>query len=185
MPEETLLCVGVIVGAHGVKGSVRIRSFTDDPLDVASYGPVTDAKGEKRFRLKVQGQAKETVVVAHIKGIDDRNQAEAMKGMKLYVPRSVLPSLEDEDEFYYADLIGCAVEHVDGTPLGVVKGVFDFGAGDVVEIVRPAGPALVLPFTKAVVPVVDLAAKKLLVDPPPETEAGSPQGQKDDGEDGE
>jgi 16S rRNA processing protein RimM len=180
------VCVGVILGAHGLKGAVRIKSFTERAVDVAAYGPVEDEAGLRSYRLRPVGETK-GAVTAQIEGVSDREAAEAMKGVKLYVARSKLPAPEAE-EFYYSDLIGLAAALADGTPLGTVKGVFDFGGGDVIEITGPKG-AIMLPFTKAVVPVVDIAGGRLTVEPPIEIEAGpeeeSANGEEDGGNDGE
>lgn len=163
------VCVGVVVGAHGVRGSLRVKPFTEDPAAVAAYGSVEDEAGERRFRLKVTGLAKGVVTVtAH--GVADRDAAEALKGTRLYVARSRLPAPE-EDEFYYSDLVGLAAELADGTALGTVKGVFDFGAGDVIELALADGRTEMLPFTRVVVPVVDVAAGRLVVVPPAVVEA--------------
>lgn len=175
------VCVGVILGAHGLKGAVRIKSFTERAADVAAYGAVEDEAGRRRFRLRLVGEAK-GAVMAQIEGVGERDAAEALKGLKLYVARSTLPALEEE-EFYYSDLVGLAAERTDGTAMGKVKGVYDFGGGDIIEIVGPGG-AVMLPFTKAVVPVVDVAAGRLVVEPPIETEAGSGDMPEDVEEDG-
>jgi 16S rRNA processing protein RimM len=159
------VCVGVVTGAHGVRGAVRVKSFTADPAAVARYGPLEDESGERQFALRLIGSAK-GVLVAKLAGIADRDQAEALRGLRLYLPRAALPPA-GEDEYYHADLIGLAAALVDGTPLGQVRAVHDFGAGDTLEIVRPQGPPVVVPFTRAVVPLVDLAAGRLVVDPPP------------------
>jgi 16S rRNA processing protein RimM len=175
------VCVGVILGAHGLKGAVRIKSFTERAADVAAYGAVEDEAGLRRFRLRLVGEAK-GAVMAQIEGIGERDAAEALKGLKLYVAKVNLPPA-GEEEFYYSDLVGLTVALADGTPMGKVKGVFDFGGGDVIEIVGPNG-AVMLPFTKAVVPVVDIAGGHLVVDPPIEVEAG-PEDMPEDGlEDG-
>jgi 16S rRNA processing protein RimM len=161
------VCVGVVTGAHGVRGAVRIKSFTAEPSDVGCYGPVEDENGERRFRLRVIGSAK-GVLIARATGVSDRNAAEALQGLRLYLPRAALPP-PAEDEYYHADLIGLAVELADGTAIGHVRAVHDFGAGaDTLDIERPAGhlPAMV-PFTRAVVPVVDLAGGRLVINPPP------------------
>lgn len=179
--SDPQVCVGVIVGAHGVRGAVRIRAFTENPKDVAAYGPVGDGKG-RSFRLKVQGQAKESVVIAVVDGVTDRNQAEALKGMKLHVARDALPALQDEDEFYHTDLIGLVVETGSGERLGTVRAIHDFGAGDVLELVDPVGRGRFLPFTKAVVPVVDVRGGRLIADPPAETEAKPDGTEEDDGD---
>ncbi len=163
---SNLLCVGVIVGAHGVRGAIRIKSFTAQPADLAAYGPVEDDQG-RRFRLTLLGEAK-GVVLAKLAGVADRDAAEALKGVKLWVDRSALPK-PDEDEFYYSDLVGLAAERTDGSPMGRVKGVFDFGGGDIIEICGPEG-AVMLPFTRAVVPVVDIAGGRLVIDPPAEVD---------------
>ncbi len=171
------VCVGAIVGAHGVRGAVRVKPFTEDPAGIAAYGPVEDEAGERRFRLKVLGVAK-GVVNAAIQGVADRNAAEALKGTRLYVPRDALPA-PAEDEFYYADLIGLRAELADGTVFGRVRGVFDFGAGDVLDVALPDGRVEMLPFTKAVVPVVDVAGGRVVV-APPETIEARPEDERDE-----
>jgi len=162
---EKRVCVGAIAGAHGVQGAVRIKSFTADPTDVARYGPLEDEAGERRFSLRLAGSAK-GVVIARLKGVADRNQAEALRGLRLYLPRAALPPPGDE-EYYHADLIGLEAALADGTLIGRVRAVHDFGAGDTLEIERPAGQPAMVPFTRAIVPVVDLGAGRLVLDPPP------------------
>ena len=152
--------VGVITGAKGIKGEVRIKSFTDVPEDVAAYGPVFDATGERRFDLKVLGIQK-GLVLARIKGVADRNGAEALKRTELYVERAQLPPAE-EDEFYNSDLAGLAAVTVTGEDLGRVVGIFDFGAGPVLELTG----GVMVPFTKAAVPTIDIAAGSVTIDPP-------------------
>jgi 16S rRNA processing protein RimM len=177
------LCVGVILGAHGLKGAVRVKSFTANAVDVAAYGIVEDEAGRRRFRLLALGEAK-GVVTARIDGIVDRTGADALKGVKLFVARDVLPAT-GEDEFYASDLVGLSAEGTDGSELGKVKGVFDFGGGDVIEIQGPGGSVMV-PFTKAAVPVVDIAGGRLVVDPPvlvdmgPEGAEQEPDEEKED-----
>ena len=162
---EKRVCVGAVAGAHGVRGAVKIKSFTATPEDVAGYGPLEDESGERRFSLRLVGTGK-GVVIGHLSGIADRNQAEAARGLRLYLPRAALPPTE-EDEYYHADLIGLAAVLTDGTPVGAVRAVHDFGAGDTLEIARTEGPPVMVPFTRAIVPSVDLAAGRLVVDPPP------------------
>ena len=159
------VCVGAVAGAHGVLGAVKIKSFTATPEDVAGYGPLEDESGERRFSLRLVGTGK-GVVIGHLSGIVDRNQAEAARGLRLYLPRAALPPTE-EDEYYHADLIGLAAVLTDGTPVGAVRAVHDFGAGDTLEIARTEGPPVMVPFTRAIVPSVELAAGRLVVDPPP------------------
>jgi 16S rRNA processing protein RimM len=165
---EPKICIGVVVGAQGIKGAVRIKPFTDRPEAVAAYGPVTDEQGVRRFEVRIVGQAR-GVVTAQLSGVTDRNAAEALKGLRLYVPRAALPEPEEE-EFYHADLIGIAAELADGTPLGRVAAVLDHGAGTYLEIVAEGGRPLIVPFTRVAVPVVDLAGGRLVIDPPAEVE---------------
>ena len=162
------MLVGVVAGAHGVRGAVRIRSFTERPADLAAYGPLTDEGGRRRIALTVAGPAPGAKggLIARIAGVEDRTAAAALRGLRLYVPRAALPA-PAPDEYYCADLIGLAVELPDGSPFGRVAAVDNFGAGDVMEIVRPAAGALSVPFTKAVVPVVDPAGGRIVLDPPP------------------
>ncbi len=159
----TRVCVGAIVGAHGIRGEVRIKSFTDQPADLGRYGPVEDEAASRTFRVKVQGLAK-GLVIARLDGVESRDAAEALRGRRLYVARSRLPAV-DEDEFLTVDLVGLAVEAPDGTQLGAVKAVYDFGAGELIEIAGAAGTFMV-PFTKAAVPVVHIAGGKMVVVPP-------------------
>jgi 16S rRNA processing protein RimM len=163
--RDRRVCVGVVTGAHGVRGAVRLKSFTAEPEAIAAYGPLEDECGERRFALRLIGSAKGVLIVA-IAGIEDRDRAEALRGLRLYLPRAALPPPEEE-EYYHADLIGLAAALSDGTTLGTVRAVHDFGAGDTLEIARPKGQPVMVPFTRAVVPVVDLEAGRLVIDPPP------------------
>jgi 16S rRNA processing protein RimM len=160
------VCLGVVGAPHGVSGAVRIKSFTDEPKAVASYGTLEDESGAQRFTLRVTGSAKgEGMVIATLSGIADRDRAEALRGLRLYAPRAALPPIAG-DEFYHADLVGLVAELGDGTKLGTVIAAHDFGAGDVLEIARDAGQPVLVPFTRAAVPVVDLAARRVVIDPP-------------------
>jgi 16S rRNA processing protein RimM len=161
-----LVCVGRVVGARGIKGEVRIQSFTDRPRDVAAYGPVRDETGRRAFGLTVVGAAKGEVV-ARILGIADRAAAEALKGMHLYVPRAALPPA-GEGEYYHADLIGLAAELVDGRALGMVTAVHDYGAGASLEVSvsRQGAEPVLVPLTSRTVPVIDVAGGRLTIDPP-------------------
>ena len=161
----TRICLGVITGAHGVRGLVRIKSFTAAPGDIAAYGPLDDEAGTRRFEVAVKGEAKGAVPAA-LAGVEDRNAAEALKGTRLYVDRAALPPPQDEEEYYHADLIGLRAEDATGRNLGRVVAVHNFGAGDLLEIERPDGTELLLPFTKAAVPSVEIAAGRLTVEPP-------------------
>jgi 16S rRNA processing protein RimM len=159
------VCVGVVTGAHGVTGAVRVKSFTAQPEDIAAYGPLADESGRQSFALRVVGAAK-GVLIARLSGVADRNRAEELRGLRLYLPRSALPPPEAE-EYYHADLIGLDAVLRDGTPLGRVRAVHDFGAGDTIEIERPGAPPAMVPFTRAVVPMVDLEAGRLVIEPVP------------------
>ena len=165
MTSVQRVCVGVVTGAHGVRGAVRLKSFTAEPGDVARYGPLEDENGERRFKLRLVGSAK-GVLIARLAGVEDRDRAEALRGLRLYLPRDALPP-PGEEEYYHADLIGLEAALIDGSPLGRVRAVHDFGAGDTLEIDRAAGPPVMVPFTRAIVPVVDVASGRLVIDPPP------------------
>jgi 16S rRNA processing protein RimM len=168
------ILIGVIVGAHGVRGEVKIKSFTAAARDVAAYGPVTDEAGSRKLKIKVIGEAKGTVV-ARLDGIADRNAAEALKGLRLYVARAALPDT-GEDEFYCADLIGLPVQRGDGSAYGRIKNVEDFGAGDVVEIALETGGTEFQPLTRRIFPLLDPKGGRAVIEPPglvdaqPETE---------------
>ncbi len=166
MPErDKLICIGAIGAAHGVRGLVKLRSFTDEPEDICAYGPLYGADGE-RFDISLTGRSG-AALVARIEGIADREAAMALKGTRLHVDRASLPETEDDDEFYHFDLIGLAAVDRDGTAIGTVSNISDFGAGDVVEITRGAGLAtLVLPFNHACVPEVDIPGGRIVVEVP-------------------
>lgn len=160
LPDPDLVCVGAIAGAFGVRGEARIKSFCADPAAIADYSPLTTEDG-RSFTLRITRDIKEAFA-GRLSGIETREQAEALRGTRLYAPRDRLPPLEDE-EFYHADLIGLEVVDTGGAVLGRVRAVHDFGAGDVIEV---AGPKeLMLPFTRAAVPTVDIAAGRLVADP--------------------
>jgi 16S rRNA processing protein RimM len=163
-PSAKRLCVGIVTGPHGIRGAVRVKSFTADPADLAAYGPVSDETGSRRFGLRVVGTLK-GVVLVEFDGVADRNAAEALKGLRLYVDRGQLPP-PDEDEFYHADLIGLSARLQDGTTLGTITGLYDFGAGESVEITGAKGETVLVPFTKAAVPAIDLGAGTLTIVPP-------------------
>jgi 16S rRNA processing protein RimM len=158
--------MGVVGAPHGVRGAVRIKSFTDEPNAIADYGALEDESGAKHFTLRVIGTAKgDGMVIAALSGVADRDQAEALRGLRLYAPRAALPPTE-EDEFYHADLVGLAAMLDSGDPLGHVVAVHDFGAGDMLEIARAKGQPVLVPFTRAAVPVVDIAGGRVVVAPP-------------------
>ena len=135
--DRARVCVGAIAGAQGIHGAVRIKPFTDRPEDVAAYGPVSDEAGGRRFVIDVR-EVRGGMVVAALDGVDDRNAAEALKGLRLYVARDALPA-PDEDEYYHADLLGLAAGLADGTQVGTVRAILPAGATEVLEIARGPG----------------------------------------------
>jgi 16S rRNA processing protein RimM len=164
--SEQRVCMGVVGAPHGVRGAVRIKSFTDAPEAIANYGALEDESGERRFTLRVIGAAKgDGMLIAQLSGVADRARAEALRGLRLYAPRAALPATA-EDEFYHADLVGLAATLEDGSALGTVIAVHDFGAGDMIEIARGHGQPVLVPFTRAAVPVIDIASGKLVIAPP-------------------
>ena len=159
------ICVGAIAGAFGVKGEVRLKSFTSIPEDIAQYAPLETEDGAMEFDVIVERVIKNGLAV-RLSGISTEEQADALRGVRLFVPRDRLPALPD-DEFYHADLIGLPVFDTGGTQLGRVKAVHDHGAGDLLEIHGPGLKSTVLlPFTREVVPTVDLEAGRIVADPP-------------------
>ena len=172
-----MVCIGAVAGAHGVRGNVRIKPFTDAPEDVAAYGPVADAEGARAFDLTLVGGSGATVI-ARLSGIEDRDAAEALKGFRLYVPRERLPA-PDAEEFYHADLIGLRVVDSEGRDAGTVHALHDFGAGDLIEIRRPSCRLVLLPFTRTVVPHIDLVAGEATVDAAHLAEAEAPPAAED------
>jgi 16S rRNA processing protein RimM len=167
------VCVAAIAGAWGVRGEARVKAFTADPRAFASYGPLETEDGARRFEARIV-RAVSGGFAARLSGVTTREAAEALRGQRLYVARDRLPSLPD-DEFYHADLIGLAVIDAGGAPLGRVRAVQNFGAGDILEIAGGPRP-LLLPFTRAVVPTVDLAAGRIVADPPAEVGEPEPAG---------
>ncbi len=157
--------VAAIGAPHGVRGEVRLRSFTADPMAVMAYGTL-EAEDGRSFRLESARPSGKDVLVVRFAGIADRDAAERLRGIQLFVPRARLPAIEEPETFYHADLIGLLVVGPDGAALGTVAAIQNFGAGDLVEIRPPQGPTMLLPFTEEVVPVVDVAGGKLVVNPP-------------------
>ena len=163
--DRDWVCVAQVASAHGLRGLLKLRCFTERPEDVAAYGPVFDQSG-RRLELEVIGPAPGGVL-ARGQGIGDRNAAEALRGAELFVPRSALPELAP-DEFYYSDLEGMEALRPDGSHFGMVDGVANFGAGDLIEVVADDGQRISLPFTREIVPSIDLERRRLVVQPPDE-----------------
>jgi len=160
------VCLGRAIGARGLHGEVRIRTFTQDPLSISGYGVLEDEAGARRFEITKVREAKDGVVV-QMKGVTTREGAEALKGTEFYVDRDKLPEVEDEGEYYFADLIGLVAVNGEGAALGQVISVQNFGAGDLLEV-RPAtgGMSILVPFTEEIVPDIDLESGWLLMLPP-------------------
>jgi 16S rRNA processing protein RimM len=168
LTDRTKICVAKIGAAHGVRGEVKLWPFTDDPLAVMRYGPLSTRDGARQFEV-VRAREDKGFLVASLKGIASREDAERLNGLELFVPRERLPATDD-DEYYHADLIGLEAVTAADERLGRVVAIHNFGAGDIVEIAPPTGPTLLLPFTNAVVPTVDIAGGRIIVVPPAEIE---------------
>ena len=169
--DKARVLVGVFGAPHGVRGQIRLKSYTGVPEAIGGYGPLGDVAGTRRFVLTALRLLKDDMFVATLAGVDQREGAVALNGIELFVARAALPVAED-DEFYHADLIGLRAEARDGALLGTVRNVLNFGAGDILEIAPAAGgDMLVLPFTRAVVPLIDVAGGRVVVAAPVEVEA--------------
>ena len=166
------ICVARIGAAHGVRGAVKLWTFTRDPLAVKLYGPLSTRDGGREFEVTVAREAKGHLV-ATLKGVTTRQQAERLNGIELYVSREKLPPTE-ENEYYHADLVGLAAVTTAGQPLGSVVAIHNFGAGDIIEIAPPRGASMLLPFSNAVVPTVDLAGGRVVIELPGEIEGEGP-----------
>ncbi|MBJ3763415.1 ribosome maturation factor RimM [Maribius pontilimi] len=159
------VCVGAIAGAFGVRGEVRLKSFCADPEAIADYGPLATEDGARSFDITLDRPVKNGFA-ARLSGVTSKDAAEALKGTRLYVPRDRLPAPED-DEYYHADLINLDVVDTGGTPIGRVKSVLNHGAADLLEIaLKGRSDTVLLPFTQAAVPTVDLGAGRIVADPP-------------------
>ena len=168
------ICVARIGAAHGVRGAVRLWTFTEDPLAVKRYGPLTTKDGKRQFEVATAREAKGHLV-ATLKGIATRDEAERLNGVELYIAREKLPDTDD-DEYYHADLIGLAAVNAADEPIGRVIAIHNFGAGDIIEIAPPHGATILLPFTNAVVPTVDLGGGRVVIVLPQEVDGDDPTG---------
>lgn len=164
------ICVARIGAAHGVRGEVKLWSFTEDPAAVAHYGPLETQDGSRCFEIEALRAAKDHFV-ARIAGVNDRDAAEKLRNIELYIPRARLPKIEEADTFYHADLVGLDAITPDGARVGTVHALHNFGAGDIIEIAPvEGGDPLMLPFNETTVPKIDVAARQVVVVPPVETE---------------
>ena len=163
MQDRSQICLGAIVGVHGIKGEVKVKSFTEHDRDIDKYGILNDGKG-RSLEIKVVGHSKELLRVK-IKGVDDRNLAQTFIGTQLFASRDVLPPLTDSEEFYQADLVGLDVrEAASGNVAGKIVGIYNFGAGDILEIkVKSSGKLEMIPFNHAYVPTVDIESGYIIV----------------------
>ncbi len=179
MTQERIL-VGQFGAAHGVKGEVRLKSFTQDPAAIARYGKLSDASGGRSYEIASLRPLKDDLFVAKVVGVATRDQAEKLTNITLYVARKNLPPAE-EDEFYHADLIGLAAKTEAGETIGTIMNVLNFGGGDILEIAPKKGSeTLLIPFTKAAAPIIDIANGFVVVIPPDEVETGGGEAETDE-----
>ncbi len=170
MPAQ--VCVARIGAAHGVRGAVKLWTFTEDPFAVTRYGPLATKDGARCFEV-ASAREGNGHLVATLKGVTSRNEAERLNGLELYVAREKLPATDD-NEYYHADLIGLAAVTTAEEPLGKVVAIHNFGAGDIIEIAPPRGPTMLLPFSNAVVPTVDIAGGRVVIELPAEIQGDEP-----------
>jgi 16S rRNA processing protein RimM len=171
-----MVLLGEFGRAHGLRGEVRLKSHTGEPAAIASYGPLVAQDG-RRFLLRSvrpAGGGSPDMLIARVEGVATREAAEALNRLRLHAPRDRLPPPESEDDFLAADLIGLAVENAAGETVGTVVAVPNYGGGDLLEIAPKRGPTALLPFTRAFVPAVDIAGRRLVVDPPPDLFESTP-----------
>jgi len=162
---DRLVLIGVFGAPQGVRGEIRVKSFTGDPKDIGAYGALTDAAAARVFAFERLRWVKEDMLVAKVKGADTRLAAASLTGVQIFVRRNQLPP-PNADEFYHADLVGLAAVTRGGETLGRVEALANYGAGDILEIVRGDGETLLLPFTKAVAPKIDFEGGQIVIDPP-------------------
>ena len=160
--SDNKICLGAVVGVHGIKGEVKVKCFSDNEKNLTRYGDVTNEAGDKSFSLKIVGHSKELLRVK-VKGVDDRNTAETLVGTAFYVERDLLPELK-EDEFYHTDLIGLDVRNSEGEKIGEVNALYNFGAGDIIELKLNNGSLEMLPFTASYVPTINVKEHHIIVE---------------------
>ncbi len=175
-PRPGLVLVGLFGAAVGLRGELRLQSFTQDPLAIADYGDLTDVAGARIFAIEALREGGKGALVARVKGVSDRNGAETLTNLEIYADRARMPA-GDEDEYYISDLIGMTAVDSLGEPIGVIVDAPNYGAGDILEVAPVGGgETLLFPFTRAVVPDVDLIARRVTIVAPVEV-AG--EGDKD------
>jgi 16S rRNA processing protein RimM len=170
MGRDVLLAA--VIGAQGLKGEVKVKTFTATPGALARYGSLHDGKGN-RFEITACRPTKDGEAVIAFSGVSDRNAAEALKGTQLFIARAALPQTE-EDEFYHADLIGLEAYDSEGRLVGAIAAIHNFGAGDVIELTRDDGDTVHLAFTRETVPVIDIAGGRVTIAVPEDDEDGGP-----------
>jgi 16S rRNA processing protein RimM len=170
---DRLIALGVFGAPQGVRGEIRVKSYTADPAAVGGYGPLTDAAGARRFAVKIVRPLRDDLLVARVEGVATREAAAALTGVEVFARRSQLPP-PDAEEFYHHDLIGLAAVTPDGAAFGRVLAVVNHGAGDLLEIARPEGPTALLAFTRALAPEIDFSGGRIVVIPPPEVDGEAP-----------
>lgn len=156
------ILVGVFGAPHGIRGELRLKSYTEEPVGIAKYGALASEDGRQSFTIEAARPLKDGILVVRVKGVQDRTAAERLTNIRLFVDRARLPAAGD-DEFYHADLVDLRAETEEGRALGRVVSLQNFGAGDMLEIAPPVGDTIFVPFTKAFVPVVDLGAGRLVI----------------------
>ena len=160
--SDNKICLGAVVGVHGIRGEVKVKSFSDNEKNLTRYGDVSNESGDKNYSLKIVGHSKELLRVK-IKGVDDRNTAETLVGTAFYINRDLLPDLKD-DEFYHTDLIGLDVRNSNNETIGEVNAIYNFGAGDIIELKLNEGSLEMLPFTKSYVPTINIKEHYIIVE---------------------
>ena len=160
--EKNKVCLGAIVGVHGIRGEVKIKCFCEDEKHLTAYGALSNENGDMSLDIKIVGHSKD-LLRAKIKGVEDRTTAEGYIGTGLYIERDKLPSL-DEEEFYHADLIGLDVRNNQGESLGEVNAIYNFGAGDILEVKTKDGVLEMLPFNKTFVPTINIKDGYIIVE---------------------
>lgn len=173
MTKAARICVAKVGAAHGVRGEVRLWPFTEDPMSVIDYGPLSTKDGARQFEV-VRARIAKDHLVAVIKGIATREDAARINGLELYIDRNKLPET-NEGEYYHADLIGLRALDPAGAEIGKVLAIHNFGAGDIIEIAPSQGTTWLLPFSNEVVPTVDLASGHVVIVKPQEIDGDSPQ----------
>jgi 16S rRNA processing protein RimM len=164
--DENYICVGIVSGSHGLQGAVKIKSFMTVPEDIVTYGPLRNKSAGKSYKICLIS-SNQKGLVATLSGVNDRNASEKLRGTKLYLPRNILPKL-DENEFYYSDLLGLSVENKNGEIIGVVTLIDDYGAGEIMEVDMKEGGTEMFSMSRQVVPVIDVENQRVVVNQPNE-----------------